>query len=96
MIHELLRLEDLSLSLNGVKQIQHMNFAVVEGRAAGVAGPAGGGKTALAKALCGELTPDHSWLLLSQDGRQLLAHLSTPLCYPDYIILQQKCKNYFI
>ena len=69
MIHELLRAEDLLLDCGGSSRIHHMDFAVTAGESVGVFGLSGGGKTTLAKILCGELVPDHGRIL--QNGAPL-------------------------
>lgn len=75
MARELLRAEDLQLEREGVGRLDHMDFAVAAGEAAGVVGLSGGGKTALAEVLCGEREADRGRVRLGgrPAGRELLA-----------------------
>lgn len=63
MIHELLRAEDLLLDCGGSNRIHHMDFSVAAGESVGLIGLSGGGKTTLAKILCGEVEPDSGRIL---------------------------------
>ena len=72
MIHELLRAEDLMFDRSGASRVHHMDFSVAAGESVGIIGLSGGGKTILARILCGELEPDsgrilHRGTLLSRE-----------------------------
>lgn len=98
MVRELLRAEDLILEREGTGQLHHMDFSVAAGKSAGLIGLSGGGKTVLAKILCGELEPDKGVILGEGQPlrREQLARLSLRISGESRLIENLSVQEYLL
>jgi ABC-type multidrug transport system ATPase subunit len=61
----MLTVRDITKWFGDVKVLDHINFTLNRGEAAGLIGPNGSGKTTLLRIITGQLTPDRGRVALS-------------------------------
>ena len=99
MPEDILRTENLSVSFDGFRALNRLDFSLQRGELRVVIGPNGAGKTTLLDAICGKVTPTEGRVLFKgQDLRGLreyqIVHLGigrkfqTPSVYRDHTVFE--------
>lgn len=99
MPDDILRTENLSVSFDGFRALNRLDFSIQRGELRVVIGPNGAGKTTLLDAICGKVTPTEGRVLFKgQDLRGFneyqIVHLGigrkfqTPSIYRDHTVFE--------
>ena len=99
MPEDILRTENLSVSFDGFRALNRLDFSLQRGELRVVIGPNGAGKTTLLDAICGKVTPTEGRVLFKgQDLRGLREHeivhlgigrkFQTPSIYRDHTVFE--------
>src|ERR1700687_146548 len=99
MPDEILCTQNLSVSFDGFRALNRLNFSLQRGELRVVIGPNGAGKTTLLDAICGKVTPREGRVLFKgQDLRGLREHeivhlgigrkFQTPSLYRDHTVFE--------
>jgi len=99
MPEDILRTENLSVSFDGFRALNRLDFSIQRGELRVVIGPNGAGKTTLLDAICGKVTPTEGRVLFKgQDLRGLREHqivhlgigrkFQTPSIYRDHTVFE--------
>jgi len=99
MPEDILRTEKLSVSFDGFRALNQLDFSIQRGELRVVIGPNGAGKTTLLDAICGKVTPTEGRVLFKgQDLRGLREHeivhlgigrkFQTPSIYRDHTVFE--------
>src|SRR5271169_3390049 len=99
MAEDIIRTENLSVTFDGFRALDKLNFSMQHGELRVVIGPNGAGKTTLLDAICGKVTPTEGRVLFK--GQDLcglreyqIVHLGigrkfqTPSIYRDHTVFE--------
>jgi urea transport system ATP-binding protein len=99
MVEDIIRTENLSVTFDGFRALNKLNFSMKHGELRVVIGPNGAGKTTLLDAICGKVTPSEGRVLFQgKDLRGLreyeIVHsgvgrkFQTPSIYRDHTVFE--------
>src|SRR5713101_2030173 len=99
MQHDIVRTENLTVSFDGFRALNHLTFSMKAGELRVVIGPNGAGKTTLLDAICGKVIPSEGRVLFKdKDLRGMREHeivhmgigrkFQTPSIYRDHTVFE--------